>query len=174
MKTLESMSHSTLKNYAIAGLNSSLIGGGEYGAYGKVRLFKNERNHMDNITPHSHRFNFYCLVLSGYVTNTIWTECVDGGDEFAITEMTYGGEFGLLKRGDRKFALMRSEDFAYKEGDFYGMSAEEIHHIRFSKGASVLFFEGPEKNNTSLIIEPVVNGEIIRTYERKKWMFQSE
>ena len=49
-----------------------------------------------------------------------------------------------------------------------------IHSINFSKGAKVLFFEEPSCSNKSYIIEPIVNGEVIRTYVNKDYMFKEK
>jgi len=49
---LEKMRSDTVENYVIAGLDSHLLNNG------CVRLFTNERDHQDSITPHSHRFDF--------------------------------------------------------------------------------------------------------------------
>jgi len=52
------------------------------------------------------------------------------------------------------------------------MKADQMHSIDFSKGAKVLFFEGPRLSDTSEIIEPVVRGEVIRTYIKQDYMFK--
>ncbi len=76
-------------NYAIAGLDSYLLGNG------KVRYFECSRDHQDQITPHSHRFDFSCIVLAGMVTNRIWVECDDqSGDFFEGSIITYDGVIG--------------------------------------------------------------------------------
>lgn len=51
------------------------------------------------------------------------------------------------------------------------MKAEEIHSITFSRGASVLFFEGPRKTDTSTVLEPVVDGETIPLFRTEPWMY---
>lgn len=166
---LELMKSSRVANYVIAGLDSYLL------ENGKVRLFENSRNHQDSITPHSHRFDFTCLVLYGRVKNRLWSPCeVEDGDFFEESSLVYDGEIGRHKchrvgRDHYKFS-----DSVFRSGDIYSMKAHEIHSIQFSKGAKVLFFEGPQVTNESLIIEPVVNGEKIPTYQSLPYMFKRD
>lgn len=169
IEILNTMKSSRVSNYVIAGLDSYLVD------KGTVRLFENSRNHQDQITPHSHRFDFTCLVLSGEVTNRIWKECdADEGDFFQTSKLTYKGEIGAhsLMWGGRGF--WRYKDSHYETGECYSMKAEQVHSIQFSKGAKVLFFEGPEKSKKSMIIEPIVNDEIIKTYKKLDYMFKVE
>lgn len=163
---LNSMKSSKLSNYIVAGLDSYLL------TSGKVRLFECSRNHQDSVTPHSHRFDFSCLVISGAVCNRVWKECnEDDGDFFQSSIITYSGDVGShsVKPEGRDF--WSYSDSKYKAGDIYSMTSDQVHSIFFSKGATVLFFEGPDKSNDSIIIEPVVNGQVIRTYEKKDYMF---
>jgi len=53
----------------------------------------------------------------------------------------------------------------------YSMRHDEIHSIVFGRGSQVLFFEGPEKTDKSTILEPVVKGLVIPTYENRDYMF---
>ena len=163
---LDQMKSSTLSNYVIAGLSSSLL------ENGKVRYFENSRDHQDSITPHTHRFDFTCLVLDGYVTNRIWHLC-EGGDLFVCSMLDYKGSVG-----DHVVASTNPETEAYDDtdyenvaGEFYSMTYNQFHSIRFSKGAKVLFFEGPQVTNTSFIIEPYVDGVLIPTYQKLDYMF---
>jgi len=71
IELLDEMKSSTVDNYVLAGLSSSLIG---QQGFGSVRLFEKEAHQRDFVTPHSHRFDFACLVLAGQVTNHIWRE----------------------------------------------------------------------------------------------------
>ena len=63
-------------------------------------------------------------------------------------------------------------DKTYKQGECYSMNADDIHSIYFSKGTQVLFFEGEERTKTTSILEPVVNNDVIPTFEVKPWMFK--
>ena len=167
-KVLDSMAHSTISNYAIPGLHSSLIGSG---LAGKVRMFTCDRNHQENITPHSHRFDFACHVLAGNVTNKVWFED-ENGDEFMLSRLMYEGAPGDYERdGGRVGRFLHVVEF-YRLGDWYSMRAEQIHSIEFSRGARVLFFEGPEKATSSVILEPYINGFCIPTLHTEPWMFQ--
>lgn len=166
LEIIKQMETSRVSNYVIAGLDSYLL------ENGKVRIFENSRSHQDQITPHSHRFDFACLVLEGFVINKIWTEChSDSGDFFEESKITYGGEIGNHEKKGGVRSFYSFERQKYTKGQTYSMLSSEIHSIEFSKGAVVLFFEGPEISNESLIIEPFVNGEVIPTYENRDYMF---
>ena len=60
IEILQDMKTSKVANYVIAGLDSYML------ENGNIRMFENSRKHQDMITPHSHRFDFVCLVLSGH------------------------------------------------------------------------------------------------------------
>lgn len=65
---IEEFLHSRVDNYAgIPGLTSWMIGTSPNG--GKIRMFHSYRDHDEFITPHSHRFDFECLVVEGEVEN---------------------------------------------------------------------------------------------------------
>lgn len=169
IEIVEKMKQSRVMNYVVAGLDSYLLSGGV------VRLFECSRDHQDQITPHSHRFDFACLVLAGTVTNRIWEECTESeGDFFQSSKLTYKGDIGKhsVARGGRNW--WRYTDWHYSAGDCYSMTADQVHSIQFSRGAKVLFLEGPQYSNTSLIIEPVVHGKVIPTYQKREYMFQRD
>lgn len=166
---VDQMKAEKLSNYVIAGLDSYLL------TNGVVRLFENSRDHQDQITPHSHRFDFTCLVLSGHVTNRVWEECdEDEGDFFQQSDLMYEGEVGKYKARPNGRGWWRYDDYTYDVGEVYTMKAEQVHSIQFSRGAKVLFFEGADKSNVSTIIEPVVNDEVITTCKNRSYMFQKE
>lgn len=172
LELLRQMSHSKLTNYVIPGLSSSLLGQ-KHPQLGCVRLFECNRDHEDYVVPHSHRFNFQCLVLTGSVCNTTWQQD-DSGDQFAITELTYQGKPGSYTERGGAVALFKPLCKWYKEGEWYGMLRDEIHSIAFSRGTSVLFFEGPELTPYTKILEPFVDGKRVPTFRVKPWMFQKE
>lgn len=167
--SVQEMKNSCLQNYVIAGLDSYLVGGE---GFGKVRLFENARDHQDSITPHSHRFDFTCLVLKGTVTNRVWTECKEEhGDQFAVSTLKYTGEVGVHEKKLDELSFWRYDDFAYSAGHIYSMKHDEVHSIIFGKGCQVLFFEGPDKSDESIILEPYVNNTLIPTYRKESYMF---
>lgn len=166
IRILDQIKTNKLSNYVIAGLDSYLI------ANGKVRLFENSRDHQDSITPHTHRFDFTCLVLEGTVTNRIWYQSqYIGADEFLKSTIEYSGEVGQHKITPNAIGTYTYRDTKYSAGETYSMKAEQFHSIFFSRGAKVLFFEGEDKSTSSEILEPVVNGQIIATCENKDYMF---
>jgi hypothetical protein len=173
LEMLLQMAHSPLENYVIPGLTSKLIGAPS--PYGTVRLFECSRDHQESITPHSHRFDLQCWVLKGKVRNRIWTEvgyANESGDMYCATTMRYDGSVGKYQREDGISGRWVYGDYLYAAGDWYAMKADEVHSIYFSKGAKVLFFEGPMLEETSIILEPVVNGEVIPTMKVEPWMFK--
>ena len=161
------MRSSTVKNYVIPGLNSSLL------EKGKVRLFECSRDHQEAINPHSHRFNFSCYVLSGSVINRIWSKD-RAGDLFMLSELEYCGEIGSHKKSQIDTGYYSFSDTQYLSGEWYSMNSTEIHSIFFSKGATVLFFEGAEVSNKSLIIEPFINDKVVSAFHVSDWMFEKE
>jgi hypothetical protein len=165
------MLNNRLRNYIVPGLSSYLVGGA---AHGKVRMFHAERTTRDMITPHSHRFDFTCLVLQGHVRNNVyWPH--SGGDAWCLsTIQQVCGEGGVLSythvREDKatRFECITKE---YGPGDVYSMACHEIHSIEFYRGSKVLFFEGPQIWETSQMIEPWVDGRVVPTFRTEDWMF---
>lgn len=164
---IESMLGDKISNYIIPGLDSSLL------SRGTVRLFRSSREFAGEITPHNHRFDFACYVLSGRVINRIYSKDT-GGDEFTQRELEYGGQPGeYIVVGDAEPQRFKFSDTDYREDDWYFMSSREFHSIYFSRGAKVLFFEGPTLRDRSEVLLPYVNDETIETMQcNMPWMFQ--
>jgi hypothetical protein len=171
MMILESMKHSPVRNYGgIPGLTSWLIG--EPSTRGLVRLLECSRTHFEPIVPHSHRFDFECRVLRGKVRNIVW-EPSTAGDEYETTEIAYGGEpgsYGEYRQTGRTAWSFRTD--MYREGEIYAMEAHEVHSIFFERDTSVLFFEGPQTTETSIFLQPVVDGKVVPTFKVEPWMFE--
>jgi hypothetical protein len=172
---IQAMKHSPLQNYAgVPGLTSWLIGqpGGDLGT---VRLLECSRTHYEPVTPHSHRFDFFCQVLRGKVRNLLWEEVPHGssaGDQYQATELTYGGAPGKYERGDNWRERYRVVEFVHAQGDTYSMKHDQIHSIFFERGTCVLFLEGPTHTDKSVILEPVVDNRVVPTFDVRDWMFQ--
>lgn len=170
---LQRMKHSTIQNYGgIPGLSSSLLAG--ISEHGVVRLMECSREHQEPIIPHSHRFGFHCMVLEGEVRNVIWKrEHGWGADQYITSILKYTGAPGRYE----KIVGTEPHGWAcvsrvYVAGQEYSMSANEVHSIFFSKGAVVLFFEGPNESESSILLEPFVNGERVPTFKIEPWMFK--
>lgn len=177
IQIIEKMKHSPLRNYAgVPGLTSWLIG--EKGPQGCVRLFECSRNHDEAIIPHSHRFDFECFVLAGQVRNVIYKPAYFKNgpevDAFWQSSLLYGGACGTYTREGDQVVYAERESRTYKAGDKYGMAADEVHSIYFSKGARVLFFEGPQVSESSVILEPWCDGKAVPTFKVEPWMFRKE
>lgn len=177
LSAVKSMRNSKLSNYIAPGLTSVIIGGPEHG---KVRMFEAERETLEFITPHSHRFNFTAVVLKGQAWNTIFRQLSVAkkaeGDEWCKSSISQVcGLNGLLDfkhtREDQP-THWRPELRVWSEGATYSMQFMEIHSIKFSKGTRVLMFEGPQIVPTSEMLEPWVNGKVVPTFRTEDWMFE--
>lgn len=164
-KLFESMVSKVVNNYIVPGLKSSLLD------QGKLRMFEASRLQLQHIVPHSHRFDFGALVIRGSVLNTVFV-ADEKGDEYAEVELVYSGKFGTYSEGHASLQKFSTLSTKYGVGDWYGMHADEIHRIEFSRDARVLFFEGPEVRASSKILKPVVDGEVIDTFTVQDWMFK--
>lgn len=180
LRVVETMRHNKLGNYIVAGLDSFMIGDGD--KHGKVRLFSCDRDTRDSITPHSHRFDFACLVLRGDVQNTLYEDPTPGSltkiEPWVVSSIDQVcGVDGIRKfehvRQDKPRDLV-ARTTMYSRGEIYYMSSEEIHSIVFRRGSRVLFFEGPPKTDRSYMIEPWVNGKVVPTFKTEDWMFQKD
>ena len=171
IKHLVSMRHSPLRNYIVPGLTSWLIM--DNGIHGKIRMFDCGQYQHEFITPHSHRFDFSACVVEGGVENMTWFQSDrEDSETYQMTRTTY-----LNEPGKYQSELWMQQNFItdvieYAEGEWYGMKFNEIHSIKFHKGSKVLFFEGPAKVDCSYILEPVVDGEHLKTMRTEPWMFK--
>lgn len=170
LATINRMKHSPVQNYGgIPGLTSYLIGA--HCAHGLVRVLECSRDHFEPIVPHSHRFDFECQVLAGSVRNIIWMRD-NVGDEYAATALHYKGTPGKYQKVEAGTARWSFQEYSYTAGDTYSMQAHQVHSIFFSRGAVVLFFEGPDVAETSIMLQPVVDGETVPTFKVEPWMFK--
>ena len=176
IEALLKMAHSPVRNYVVPGLTSSLIG--QSGPNGTVRLFQSERDQIESIAPHSHRFGFQCWVLRGMVRNWVWEQSYADHDptcdEFMRSTLEWQGRIGQYVKREQSAGRWRYRERSYQAGQCYAMTAEEIHSIYFSRGAIVLFLEGPTERNWSDVLEPYVDREVIPTMEVRPWMFKRE
>lgn len=173
VQQLIGMSVSKISNYVIPGLESYLLAKHESGSC--VRLFVSTRGHQESIVPHSHRFDFQCIVLEGSVTNIIWTRCLPdlrNSDEFMVTTHKYMNTPGLYEQQESFTSNFVCSATTHVAGENYGMSHDQIHSIRFSRGAAVLFFEGPPVSDSNVVLEPLVDGVRIPTGTTQPWMFR--
>lgn len=184
LKMLLDMRHSPVRNYVVPGLTSWLIG--EPSATGLVRLFEAERETVEAITPHSHRFDFQCWVLAGWVRNRIWKRRVnsDGCDWYfesvlvrGLPKSGHAPRMGEYTQGDKGMDIAVPytwEDTTYGADEWYSMGHKDIHSIHFGRGTKVLFFEGPQRTEEVTILEPRANEVRVPTFKVEPWMFQRE
>jgi hypothetical protein len=165
------MRHSPVRNYAIPGLTSWLIG--EPSPRGTVRMFECSREHVEPISPHSHRFDFQSWVLRGTVRNRIWRSDTSA-DLYRQVRLKYDGDIGRYIHEPGSVSRWGFEDHVYNEGECYSMKYYQVHSIYFSRGAVVLFFEGPQVTEQSIALEPVVDGVAVPTFKVEPWMFLKE
>jgi hypothetical protein len=166
------MKHSPIHNYGgIPGLTSYLVGGAS--EHGLIRLMECSREHHEPIIPHSHRFDFHCLVLAGQVRNIVW-ERVGRGDAYQDSALVYGGSPGFYDVRPEGTGNWATKETVYGGGEEYSMRAEQVHSIFFGRSTSVLFFEGPHRNDSSIILQPFVDGEVVPTFQVQPWAFKRE
>lgn len=176
MNVIESMETSRIRNYIIPGLDSYLLGNG------KVRLFKSNRQFSGAVTPHSHRFDFACLVMRGCVRNRIYKQVspfdaeTQEYDEFTVRTLALetNESFGEYDKAapDIYAVPFTSRTTEYVSGCWYTMKANEYHAIEFDRETDVLFFEGPQVSEYSKVLLPFIQGETIETMEcDKPWMY---
>lgn len=167
LELLQSMAHSPISNYGLPGLTSWLLG--QPGPHGCVRLFHSQIEQMENITPHSHRFDFSCRVLQGTVKNILWEEDPEGELYMASSLKGGLGDYSLLELDGSTYSRKTSN---YKAGATYQMKADQIHSIAFGRDAWVLFFEGPPASSSTIVLQPVCNEEVVPTFRVAPWMFK--
>lgn len=175
LELLKEMCHSKLQNYIIPGVASSLVAGDGFNCgvnSGVVRLFECSRDHQESVAPHSHRFDFQALVLRGRVTNRIWRPSELSGDPYMESELIYKGMPGQYERVEQLVQDWAYTDRVYSVGDWYEMTHDQVHSIKFSRDAIVLMFEGPPKRQSSIVLEPYVDGKVIPTSDTQHWMFR--
>lgn len=176
LEFVRKMKHSPLRNYAgIPGLTSWAIGGMGDPGVGMVRMMECSREHHENIIPHSHRFDLHCIVLAGSVRNVLWKPNVIG-DEYSATSLraSGAGAYTVMAKGDDRTMKWQVTESRYEAGAEYHMTAKQVHSIYFSRGAVVLFFEGPKVSDESIILEPFIDGEVVPTFKVEPWMFKGD
>lgn len=178
IEALLATAHSPLRNYAIPGLTSRLLGDIRPDG-SRFRIFDMERNQHEAIAPHSHRYNFTAHVLKGWVKNIIWTPEGDQdqadaeeGDLYETTMIEYTGHPGCYRKRGLGMRNWVSCFRTYSAGRSYKMTSKEVHSIIFSRGARVLMEEGPQLTTESIMLEPVVAGfGKVPLGETLPWMF---
>lgn len=181
IEKLMNMAHSRVQNYVVPGLTSLLLGQRRVDPQsGCVRMFIASRDQELHVTPHSHRYDLECLVLAGSVCNTLYLACPDefdpNSDPYRVVMMkartSPADSNQELSRGSVAHYAKRKT--WYSAGKWYGMKAEEIHTVEFSRDAVVLIFEGPMKHPSTTVLLPHVDGLTIDTLIEPDWMFIDE
>lgn len=172
-KFIRQESDSLLANYVIPGLESFKASGV------KVRMFDMTREQVSHIAPHSHRFNFACMVLSGVVQNILWKPQpksfgAEVGDLFVEKVNKYMGSPGQYEAVSRplpvRYAPVKK---SYGPGECYGMKHDEVHSIIFEDNAKVLFLEGDDVVNENIVLVPYDSRTGITPIDATQpWMFR--
>ena len=136
-------------------------------------MFSMSRVHGETIIPHSHRFDFRCLVIQGAVRNRVWARSKRANPHgmYTLSDVTYEGELGKHKKTPVGTFGYDYTEMTYITGQEYSMEAEEFHSIYFGQDTEVLFFEGVNRLNQSQVLEPFVHGETIPLFKTEPWMF---
>lgn len=170
------MANSPIRNYAVPGITSSLLGAPA--ADGSVvRVFESSREQVESVTPHNHRYGFTAYVLRGWVDNVIWKETwtsAEHADMYVRSTLEFRGQSGAYEKvGGTEVKRWSRTTTRYEAGQWYSMTAQEFHSIWFSRGAVVLLFEEPHVSDESEILEPFVDGEVIPNGAHiEPWMFK--
>lgn len=179
LEVLESLRSNTIHNYIAPGLDSHLIAR----EGGSIRMFHMTRDQQFYISPHSHRFNFASVVICGWARQHLYrnlsTQNVGpqhtGADDrlYAVREYVPDRanptNYGIKTASYGHFLRTTT---VYEAGQWYSMKYDEFHSIEFSKGARVLFIEGPKIKDTSYFLEPVVNGKVVPLFDVPTWMYK--
>ena len=156
------------ENYIVPGLRSTLLA--HPAAGGIVRLFEMTREQEYDVTAHDHRYNFQCCVLAGSVENRRYRTQSTAQGYATHAALPYDAKEHALDDSRPRWLYASHVDEVHGEGDWYGMSADEFHSIRFSKGAKVLLIEGPQEKDESWCLLPYANGRICNTFIWRDWM----
>lgn len=157
------------RDYIVPGLSSYLLSGGQGREGPKVRLFHQERPFEGWITPHDHRFDLACYVLKGEVKHTVYSRSYDpwSGALYSVQRFPFSLD-GRMEPDET--AMFTSATEVYGRGNFYHLGYTTFHTVKFSRGAMVLFFEGPDLQEHNHVLLPVSNGRIINTATVQPWM----
>lgn len=107
----------------------------------KVYFFDGNVSQLPEVVnPHDHRYDFITTVLSGVMSNSVYTIDPVGEvyNEFEWRTPLLGGD-GFTFR--REMRLLETQRFAYKRGQSYLMRAEEFHTIRMHKEGTVIVLD---------------------------------
>jgi hypothetical protein len=118
LKFLPAMKHSPVKNYGgIPGLTSLVDRHARRTRSGAPHGIDAGTPGADH--PHSHRFDFHCIVLSGTVRNRIWKPAANeaSGDIFRISELKYAGDIGRYRVQQGGMARYGFRTDTHIEGD---------------------------------------------------------
>ena len=169
----------TIENYVLRGMTSHALPPRPDGSM--LRVFHMTERQVVDVVPHSHRFGFSCLVLRGTVENVIYRTAISTVrpaygvlgrqtetvllrpdhnlppvDRHVYTSMYLGtpGSYKVSEPGE--LTTFYPDATTYKAGEWYSMEASEIHDIRFSYDAVVLFLEGPPETDVTITLGPPV------------------
>lgn len=181
-KLLREMGHSKVDNYIVPDVSSQLIGS-DSGERGRVRIFDSSRDQDMFVTPHNHRFDLWCYVVQGEVENILYKTHYANlqkiqssrADTYDVVQQRYNGEIGEyeeIRRNKDRYAKFSTK---YTEGSQYFMRYDEIHSIKFGRGAMLLIIEGKPKRDSNQVLLPVdYQGNTINTLSNEDWMFRRE
>jgi hypothetical protein len=146
-------------------------------------MFHMTRDQQFYISPHSHRFNFASVVICGWARQHLYQsvspQYVDIPYSSADDRLYAVREYVPDRANPTNYGIktasygyfLRSTT-VYEAGQWYSMKYDEFHSIEFSKGARVLFIEGPKIKDTSYFLEPVVNGKVVPLFDVPTWMYK--
>jgi hypothetical protein len=168
----EAFRDSTISNYVVPGLESVSLG--RLNGF-HVRMFHMTMNQMMYITPHSHRFDLLSFVLEGEVEHHVYesrgAEYENQPSAYKLAILYQEGKLGKYETEIYSNGLFRRCETVYKAGDSYFLNAAEYHSVIFSSGTKVLIIEGPEVDESRILV-PLVKDTICSTLFTADWMFK--
>jgi len=161
---------SALENYIIPGVRSTLLAKSLDG--GVVRVFDMSRDQEYDITPHDHRYDFECFVISGSVTNRRYWSASARKDDATHARLQYDYQAKALNEASANWFRAGYREEVFGIGEWYSMKSYEFHSIRFAKGSKILFIESPEIKKESYCLLPYHYGRICNTFIWRDWMME--
>lgn len=95
------------------------------------------------VHPHTHRYAFTTLVVSGIVTNTRFSRrSLESDPGIAYVKRDYDND--TREMGPATPAPLHAYSAAYRSGETYALSPQEVHTIAVEPGTILALFQGPD------------------------------
>lgn len=109
------------------------------------------------------------------MTNTLFTPDPNCDPYLASRLRPWDGGLGKYEQvPEDKPRRFLATPTTFHEGQVYSIRCSQIHSIRFTRAAHVLFFEGPQLADESIVLEPWAHGKRVPSFKVESWMFERE